>query len=134
MVEFELRNEGIATLGRYNSGLWPHVDKIRGEPGDLVVGQCNLPDFFGEANTNTFGGTACFRDGISGQYDVFGLTCDFDSGPLFAPAVLDNVILDDIAIRPEVEASILIAEQNPEFSAVANLIVSHHVISVIVPD
>lgn len=131
---FKLRNEGIVTLRGNNSGLWSHVDDLGRKPGDLVVGQCYLSDFFSDADPDSFGGPASFCNGIASEFDVFGLTSHFDSGTVFATAVFDNVVFDNIAIGPEVDASVFIPKQNPEFAAVTNLVIPHDVVGIIVPD
>ena len=43
-----------------------------------------------------------------------------------------SIVFNDIAIGPEIQTSIFVAEQNAERTTVANLIVSHHVVGVVV--
>lgn len=52
----------------------------------------------------------------------------------FITAVLNLIVLNHVAIGPEIETTVFVAEQNSKLAAVSNLIVSHDVVGIVVSD
>ena len=102
------------------------------EPGDSVFGKFHFASLVSDPDTNPPCCTTSFRNGVADKTNIFGLTRHFNADAVVITTVFDCIILNDVAIGPEVQTTILIAEQNAERTTVPNLIVSHHVVGIVV--
>ncbi len=129
-----LSSDAAYKVRKRRSSLRTLVNNLGREPGDLVVSECDLTNLLSDADTNAFCSTSSFRNGVAGESNIFCLAGHFDCSAVFTAVVFDDVVLDHIAVGPEVDASVFIAEQNSKLAAVPNLVVAHHVVGVVVSD
>ena len=133
-LNMTLSSNAVEKMRKRGSSLRTQVNDLGGEPGDLVVYDRDLPHLLRDADANAFCSTSSFSNRVAGQLNIFCLAGHFDCSAVFTAVIFDDVVLDHIAVGPEVDASVFIAEPNSKLAAVANLIVSHHIVGVVVAD
>ena len=116
------------------SGSGASVHNFCRQARELIFCKIHVTNLFANSDADTSSRSASFLDCIADEANVFGFASDFNSGTIVITAVFDNVVFDHVAIRPEVESSIFVAKQDSELAAVANLVIPHHVVGVVVPD
>ena len=110
------------------------VYNLRGNAGDPIIGEIHFPHLVADADADASSCCASFSDGVSDKANVFGFTCDFNCGTVIIAAVFDDVVFNYVTIGLEVETSVFVAKQDAELAAVANLILPHDVVGVVMAD
>ena len=68
------------------------------------------------------------------EANVLGVPLNVDRDAVCSACVTDLVVLNEVAVGPEVAPSIVVSKQNSDFATAGNFVVPHDVIGVVVAD
>src|SRR5262249_34273908 len=115
-------------------GRSPQIGHLGGEALEAVAGQDDRAGVGGDPDAGSVGRPARRAGVFSRDPQLVGLAADVNGDPVLAAAIGDAIGFDPIAIRPEVLAARLVAEQDAHLAAVLHVVVAHHVVGVMVAD
>ena len=71
---------------------------------------------------------------IADDSQVAGAALDVDTDAIPLTTIKNLIVLDQIAIRPKIDATCIITKQDARFATVMNAIVPHYVVGIAVSD
>lgn len=112
----------------------PQILNRSAKSGYFIFGEFHQAGFGTDANPSAVRSPPPLHDPVPRESQVAHFSEDLYGNTILAPIVFKDVAFQYVAIGPEINASVFLPKQNAVHTTVANHIISHDVISVVVPN
>jgi hypothetical protein len=112
----------------------PQILNRSAKPGDFVFGEFHRTGFGTDANPSAVRGPPPFHDPVPHKSEVTHFSEDLNGNTIVAAVIFEDVAFQYVAIWPEIDTSVFLPKQHAVHTTVANHIISHDVIGVVVPN